>query len=109
MVVRPVLDHSPLELAQPRPDGEPQFREPVLSDVDMGGLLDRESKGRSEMLEYRRPDPECRFAMEDALDSAPGSAFLSVESALQAKARGLCLKRGIDFGHHEDEVAEVTT
>jgi hypothetical protein len=72
----------------------------------MGGLFDRKPEGRSVMLEYRCPDPECRFVMEDALDCAPD--FLLVEPALQAKARGLCPKRGIDFGHHEDEVAEVT-
>ena len=60
------------------------------------------------MLEYGRPDPACWFDMEGGFHDAPGIDFFLMKPALQAKACGLCPMGGIDLGHHEDEVAEVT-
>lgn len=108
MVARPVLDHRALEFAQPGPKRQPQFRKPVLPDVDMRGFLDRKPQAGCAVFQNRRRDPEGWRAVEHALNASAIAGCLGEKRILESEPRSLGFKRGFDFGHDEDQVAHVT-
>src|SRR5450830_1851714 len=60
------------------------------------------------MLQNNCRYPEGRLAVEYALNASAIAGCLGEKRILEPEPRNLSFKRGIDFGHDEDQVAHVT-
>ncbi len=83
------------------------LRKPIFPDVDMHGLLDREAKTWSSMIEDRRFDPEARLLMEHAIPDATVADLFSCEGVLEPEPGSFGRQRGSDLGDREHEVAGI--
>src|SRR5437016_8435412 len=107
MVIGHGLRHCAFEIAQPWPDRQLPLGQPVLPDVDMDCLLDRECETRCLMVEDCGCDRKRRLAMENATGCAAVADCLLRKRVLEPKPRGSARERAIDLGRQNDEVARV--
>src|SRR4030067_1416959 len=106
-VLRRVLTYQPLEIFEPRPGRQAEFKEAVLPDIHMPFFLERETEAWNVVVEQYGAHAKAFFVEQNPVLQRDGLERLAPEARAAAKSRAGQGLGGAQFGRGGRGVCRV--